>query len=185
MSSNIRIQRICQHCGNEFTAQRITSHYCSHKCNNAAYKAKLRNAKVDRNNKKIERVKRRPIDSLKTKEFLTVRDVATLLNFSTRTTYRLIKQGRVKGVNLAQRKTLVRRSDIDTLFEQIRPVIPQPKLEPLRYEISDCYNYSEIRVKYGISDKALSDLIKRNGIPKIRKGRFAYVPKTSIDKLFS
>lgn len=54
--------------------------------------------------------------SLKEKEFLTVREVSKLLNCSLRTTYNLIENGSIKAVNLAQRKTLVKRSDIDKLF---------------------------------------------------------------------
>ena len=47
---------------------------------------------------------------------MTVRDVAALLNSSLRTVYRLIESGNIKAVNISQRKTLVKRSDIDSLF---------------------------------------------------------------------
>ncbi|HVX01156.1 MAG TPA: helix-turn-helix domain-containing protein, partial [Candidatus Babeliaceae bacterium] len=58
----------------------------------------------------------RSIEEVKAKEFLTVKDVARLLNFSIRTTYRMIEQGNIKAVNLSERKTLIKRSDIDKLF---------------------------------------------------------------------
>ena len=53
------------------------------------------------------------------------------------------------------------------------------------FNIYDCYNLSEVQSKYGISETALQNLIKRNSIPKIKKGWFAYVPKVVIDKLLS
>ena len=51
MSSNIQVQRICQYCSNEFTARTTTTLYCSHKCNSAAYKARLRDTKIEESNK--------------------------------------------------------------------------------------------------------------------------------------
>jgi len=88
---------------------------------------------------------------------------------------------------LGQRITRVKRSDIDKLFEQSQPVTPQPEKQPeqKQFDISECYTTKEVREKYGISDKALWELIKRNSIPKIKRGWFAYVPKTAIDKILS
>jgi len=86
-------------------------------------------------------------------------------------------------VNLGQRITRVKRSEIDKLFEQPQPVTPQP--EQKQIDIADCYNLTEVQSKYGISETALQNLIKRYEIPKIKKGWFAYVPKTVIDKLLS
>lgn len=183
MSSNIRIQKICQHCGKGFEARKTTSKTCSDHCAKMYYKTKQRTAKVEASNTETQRIKSQPIEQLKAKEFLTVRDVAKLLNCSIRTAYRLIEQGNIKAVNIAQRKTLVKRSDIDKLFEQPQPVKPEP--EQIPFEISDCYNLTEVQNKYGISETALQQLIKRHGIPKLKKGWFAYVPKTVIDNLFT
>lgn len=35
-----------------------------------------------------------------------------------------------------------------------------------------------------MSPKALTELTKRNGIERIEQGKFTYVPKAEIDKLF-
>lgn len=183
MSSNIKVQRICQHCGNDFTARTTTTLYCSKRCNGAAYKAKQRSGKVEVSNRETQRIKTQPIEELKAKEFLTVREVARLLNCSVRSAYYYIESGTIKAVNLGQRVTRVKRSEIDKLFEQPQPVTPQP--EQNQFDISDCYTITEVQHKYGISDNALNNIIKRNSIPKIKKGWFAYVPKTVIDKLLS
>ncbi|MFN3405627.1 MAG: helix-turn-helix domain-containing protein [Cytophagaceae bacterium] len=116
MSSNIKVQRICQHCGNEFTARTTVTQYCGDHCAKRAYKQRQRAAKIQNSNNETLQVKIKPIEELKAKEFLTVKEVAALLNCSVRTAYRLIDQGNIKAVNLAERKTLVKRSNIDQLF---------------------------------------------------------------------
>lgn len=117
MSSNIHVQRICQHCKNEFTARKTTTKYCSHRCNSAAYKQKVKNNKIEISNTETLSVKTQPIDFIKAKEFLTVREVASLLNFSVRSVYYYIESGKIKALNLGQRVTRVKRSEIDKLFE--------------------------------------------------------------------
>lgn len=183
MSSKIEVQRICQHCGNEFTARTTVTRFCSHRCASAAHKQKVRAGKVEQSNKQTQQIKTQPIEELKAKEFLTVREVARLLNCSVRSAYYYIESGTIKAVNLGQRITRVKRSEIDKLFEQPQPVTHQP--EQIQFDIADCYSLTEVQDKYGISETALQNLIKRNSIPKIKKGWFAYVPKTVIDKLLS
>ncbi len=183
MSSNIKVQRICQYCGNEFTARTIITQYCSHDCNRKAYKAKLRDSKIEISNNQTQFIKTQPIEQLKAKEFLTVRDVSKLLNCSIRTSYRLIEQKKINAVNLAERKTLVRRSDIDKLFEQPQQNDLPKQAERDHVEIEDCYHLTEIQEKFGISESGVQQLIKRYQVPKIKEGKFAYVPKIIIDRI--
>lgn len=117
MSSNIEVQRICQHCGKEFTARTTITRYCSHRCNSAALKAKARAGKVEESNKETEKIKLQPFEVLKAKEYLTVREVALLLNCSVRSAYNYIDNGTIKAVNLGQRVTRIKRSEIDKLFQ--------------------------------------------------------------------
>lgn len=116
MSSNIQIQRICQQCGNEFTARTTVTKTCSDGCAKKLYKAKQKAAKIETSNTETRKIKTRPIEELKAKEFLTVRDAATLLNCSVRSVYYYIASGNLKAVNLSQRTTRVKRSEIDKLF---------------------------------------------------------------------
>ena len=197
MSSNIKIKRICQHCGNEFTARTTTTLYCSHRCNSAAYKAKQRAGKVEQSNKETQRIKSQPIEELKAKEFLSVTQVSKLIGCSLQNVYNLINTGKLKATNILLKKTIVKRSDLDKLFKEptnrTQPEgIPETQKQELNnwlhagcFDISECYNLTEVQSKYGISETALQNLIKRNNIPKIKKGWFAYVPKTLIDKLLS
>ena len=43
MSSNIRINRICKHCGEVFVAKTFKTQFCSHSCNSKEYKKKRKN----------------------------------------------------------------------------------------------------------------------------------------------
>lgn len=116
MSSNIRLIRVCQHCGNSFEAKTTVTRHCSDVCAKRAYKVRQRDGKIESSNVQTSRIIAKPIDEIKAKEFLTIRDVAKLLNCSRQTIYNLVNNGTLKAVNLAKKKTLVKRSEIDRLF---------------------------------------------------------------------
>ena len=116
MSSNIRIQRICQFCNNEFTAKTTVTKYCSDNCAKRAYKVRKKQESIKASNKETKRIVTMPIEKLKAKEFLTVKEVSKLLNCSVRTVYYYIENGNIEAVNLGQRLTRVKRSEIDKLF---------------------------------------------------------------------
>lgn len=118
MSSNIKVQRICQHCENFFIAKTTVTKYCSLTCAQKAYKVRKRKEKINASLKETERILVRPIEQLKEKEFLTVRQAALLLNSSRQTVYALIKSEKLKAVNIKEKKTLIRRIDIDNIFEK-------------------------------------------------------------------
>lgn len=187
MSSNIQVQRICKHCGNEFTARTTTTIYCSHRCNSSAYKANQRAGKVEQSNKETQRIKTQPIEQLKAKAFLSIADTCKLIGISRRTVYRIIERGELI-TGKAGKRTIIRRSDLEQLlFEQPRAAAPQPEKKPeqKQFDISECYTTEQVRGKYNISESGLRGLIIKHNIPKFRKGWFAYVPKPIIDKLLS
>lgn len=116
MSTTIKIQKICSFCKKEFTAQKTTTKYCSHICNSRDYKLKVKQEKINDTNKQTIKTVLFPLEQLKAKEFLTVKEVATLLNCSVRSVYYYIDDGKLSAVNLGQRITRVKRSEIDKLF---------------------------------------------------------------------
>ncbi len=116
MSSNIQVQRICQHCGKEFTARTTVTKFCGDDCAKRAYKEKVKNAKIEGSNNETQRIKNKPIEEIKAKEFLTVRQVSKLIGCSRQNVYKLINTGKLKATNILQKKTLVKRSEIDKLF---------------------------------------------------------------------
>lgn len=194
MSSNIKVQRICQHCGAEFTARTTVTKYCSHRCGSAAIKALKRAEKIQKSNNETKKEKARPIEELKAKEFLTVSEVSKLIGCSRQNVYKLINSNKLKATNLLEKKTIIRRCDIDDLFKEVPEIDTIPELQKKEisdwklagaFEISDCYTTGEVLEKYKISANALQSLINRESIPKLKKGWYSYLPKTIIDNYLS
>ena len=194
MSSNIQVQRICGYCGKEFTARTTVTKYCSLRCSSMAYKARKRTERVQKSNLETIKIKSKTIEELKAKEFLTVSDVSKLIGCSRQNVYKLINTGKLKATNILKKKTIVRRCDLDKLFKEVpeTETIPEQQKQELSdwkqagaYDITNCYTINEVLEKYSISETALHNLIKRESIPKIKKGWYAYVPKPIIDKLLS
>ena len=194
MSSNIKVQRICQHCSNEFTARTTVTKYCSDKCSKAAYKARKRAEKVKQSNAETTRIKNQSIEQLKAKEFLSINEVCQLVGISRRTVYRLIEQGDLKKIKVGSR-TLIKRLALNKLLnnkETGKPEIPEKQINDLNdwnqadvFDIKDYYTLTEIQDKYKVSESTVQQLIKRNSIPKIKKGWYAYVPIQIIDELLT
>lgn len=187
MSSNIKVQRICQHCGIEFTARTTVTQYCGDNCAKRAYKARMKAEKVEKSNKETQRIKNQPMEELKARAFLSIADTCKLVGISRRTVYRMIARGDLSP-GKAGKRTIIRRSELEELIfgqPQNQTFQTNTNSEQLVPEVSECYTLSEVQGKFGISAKGLDSLIERNGITKFKKGWFAYIPKTEIDKLLS
>lgn len=115
MSSNIRILRICEFCGNEFTARTTVTKYCQHRCASYAYKARTRNKKVEKSNAEISEIISAPMVEVQSKEFLNVMETCQLLGISRWTVSRAVNDGRLKAVRFGKR-ILIKRTEIDRLF---------------------------------------------------------------------
>jgi excisionase family DNA binding protein len=178
MSSNITVERICIFCNKVFTAKTTTTKYCSHKCNQRHYKAKERKKKIELSNKVTTKKKTVSIEIINAKEFLTVKEVATLLNCSIRTVYYQIQSGQIKATNLGQRMTRIKRAEIDKLFEQKQTFTK--KEAPTEFNLSDYYTIDEVIAKYNINSKLLYNLGIRENLNKVQKGKFVFYLKTEI-----
>ena len=183
MSSNIQVQRICQHCSKEFTARTTVTKFCTTDCAKKAYKVRMRAEKINGSNQETKKIISKPIEDIKLKEFLSVRDVAKLIGCSRQAVYNIINAKRLHAVNLMDKKTIIKRSDLDKFLHQqpLKTVHP----ESVNYSIADCYTLTEVQKKYNVSDHALHTIVRRNNIPKIKSGIYSYIPKTIIDKLFA
>jgi len=161
MSSNIEVQRICQHCEQEFIARTTVTKYCSKVCASKASKARKRAEKIKRSNTETTRIITQPIEQLKAKEFLSIKEVCQLVGISRRTVYRLIEQGDLKKIKVGSR-TLIKRSALNRLLnnrETGKPEIPEQQINDLNewkqagaFDIKDCYTLTEVQDKYGVSE---------------------------------
>lgn len=116
MSSNIRVERICQHCGSTFTARTTVTKYCSDQCSKRAYKARKRAEKLNASDIETKNIISVSQEELKAKEFLTITETCTLLSVSRWTIWRAIKNKELNAGSIGRRK-IIRRSDIEKLFK--------------------------------------------------------------------
>lgn len=117
MSTNIQVQRICQHCGKEFTARTTVTRFCSNACSSKAYKANVKTLKVELSNRETQLIVSKPFEELKAKPFLSVWEAAQLLGISRRTIYRMLDRGELHS-GKAGTRTIIKRSDIDSIFQK-------------------------------------------------------------------
>ena len=110
MSSNIEIKKKCKWCGQIFIAHKTTTNYCSHRCNNAAYKERIRQERIASYQKEFSMSAEE--SSVEDKEFYTPPEAAKLLGISRASIYRYMADNVIKAVQF-KGKTLVRRKDID------------------------------------------------------------------------
>ncbi|HRG68512.1 MAG: helix-turn-helix domain-containing protein [Saprospiraceae bacterium] len=119
MTSNIRVQRHCQLCGQDFIARTTYTRYCSDTCAKRAHKVQITNNKIKRSNEETLKVKTKPILEIQAKQFLTVKEAAILLKTNAKSIYRAIENGTIPALNLSQRLTRIKRTDIDHLFKEL------------------------------------------------------------------
>ena len=131
--------------------------------------------------KVVQTLLNKPVEELKSSEFLSVKNAAKLLGSSERIIHSLINNGTLNAINLSKRKTIIYRKDIDKLFELKGPK-EKIKIQP---KVKDCYHMAEAQEKFNISERALFQIIKRNNIPKFQEGWYTYVAKTALDNIFN
>lgn len=110
----MEIQKICHQFSREFTARTTVTKYCSDTCSKRGYKARKRAEKIDKVNSDTIKTILQPLDVLKAKEFLTVSEVAQLLNCSVRSVYYHIKSGTIAATNIGERLTKVKTETLIT-----------------------------------------------------------------------
>jgi len=182
MSSNFTVNRLCEQCGNVFAAKTTVTRFCSKLCNKRNGKQRGRNTKMAAMDEVVKKVLETKPEDDTAAEFLTVKNAAKLLRASDKMVYHLINIGRIHAVNLSERKTIVRRSDIDRIFE-LPPVIELKEIKPP--PISECYHMAEASELFKISESALFNIIKRHKIFKFQEGWYTYVAKSDLNKIFN
>ena len=182
MSSNIRVERICEWCGNKFIAQTTVTRFCTKRCAEHSYKERLRQKKMAVSNQETAQTNIKWRD----KDYLTPTQAAELLGIGRMSIYRYIRNGKIKVVRFA-RKTLISKADIQAMFDFLTPK-ENTSAEPAEKKsksLADFYTRADIREKYGVKDSWIYKVVAENNVPKtIIRGK-AYFSKSHIDRLFS
>lgn len=178
-TSKFRVLRTCEFCGKEFYAQKVSTRYCSKRCNELAYKQRRRQRQIT---EAEARVLQKPIEEVGNKEFLSLQDASVLFGITKRSVYNLIYNGILQAFKLSSRMTFVRRSDIEQIFEHH---VYTKKVKPERKPITEFYTTKEIQEKFGVSEAWVFKLAKEKKIPKVLHHGKTYWSKQHVDKHFA
>ncbi len=118
MSSNIKVERICEWCGKTFIAQTTVTRFCSKRCSERSYKERFRQKKMAVSNQ--ETATNTANHKWRDKDFLTPTQAAELLGIGRMSIYRYIRNGKIKVVRF-ERKTLISKADIQAMFDFLSP----------------------------------------------------------------
>jgi excisionase family DNA binding protein len=179
--SKLKIPKTCECCDKTFEAKTVITRFCSKACT----------TKTGNDKKKAERqeVKQQELIAKITtnRPYISIAEAVLLFGISRDTIYRLVRMGQIPAVNLGERLTRISRAHIETLFAPLAVVPTAPEKQPKKmdYSQAECYTIGEITEKYGISPSTVSNTIRRNSIPKKQIGKFVYVPKVEIDRVFA
>lgn len=123
MSSNIKILKQCTYCKNDFFAKKTTTQTCSDNCAKRLYKLKKRNnkiqhaeaiAEIQRNNSTL--ITEQDIKVIQSKENLTLKEAAILINISTLTLRRWVLAGKLNSTKVGK-KHMFNRSVLDVFVK--------------------------------------------------------------------
>ena len=178
-TSKFRVLRTCEFCGKEFYAQKVSTRYCSKRCNELAYKQRRRQRQITEAEAGILQ---KPIEEVGNKEFLSLQDASVLFGITKRSVYNLIYNGVLQAFKFSSRMTFVRKADIERMFEGH---IYTKKVKPERKPITEFYTTKEIQEKFGVSEAWVFKLAKEKKIPKVLHHGKTYWSKQHVDKHFA
>lgn len=198
MSSNLRIAKKCLFCGKEFTAKQMRTRFC---CSNCAHRYALMLKKAQETGTpqetpttKAEKPdeKARQISEIQSRPYISVAEASVLLGISKDTIRRQIIDGIIPAFNLGERLTRIDRAALERLFQKdiLNLAMSHRKeaAEPQKSELPELeghYSIAEIVSKYGIAPSRVYAIINKYDLPKIKIGRYTFVPQTMADELFT
>ena len=182
-TSSIRIKKICQWCGAEFEAQKVSTKYCSHRCANLAYKQATREKRVKQVEAETHFIKsEKPKENVKDKEYLSIAQASVLLGLSLQAVYKMIYAGHLAAYKLSSRLSFVKRVDIDKMLNA-NPYVKKNRSKG--EDITEFYTTAEIKEKYGVKESWLYKIAKEHNIPRTFNRGKTYWSKKHIDAYFA
>lgn len=119
---------------------------------------------------------------LEHREFFNPIEATKLLGISRATIYRYLADETIKAVQF-KGKTLIRRKDIDTLFENTTAY--NKRLPKEKVPITEFYTTVEVKEKYNVVDSWIFVVAKKHNIPRTFNRGKTYWSKKHIDNYFS
>ena len=201
-------QKTCEYCGKQFTAQKSSTRFCSKSCADRANKERIRKwtQAVVETKDRIETIQ----NSQSFGDILSPRTLALYLGVSIRTAYRYLENGMIPAIT-TNKKTFVRRSDVDKLFDSAPPyrnrnhdgkrkeeAAPQELMAPGDgsikggSEVKGGKNVNgeryttvkEVAERYGLSLSGTGKILKESGLTIIRHKGKNYYYLNEVESLF-
>ena len=201
-------QKTCEYCGKQFTAQKSSTRFCSKSCADRANKERIRKwtQTVVETKDRIETIQ----NSQSFGDILSPRTLALYLGVSLRTAYRYLENGMIPAIT-TNKKTFVRRSDVDKLFDSAPPyrnrnydgkrkeeAAPQELMAPGNgsikggSEVNGGKNVNgeryttvkDVAERYGLSLSGTDKILKESGLTIIRHKGKNYYYLNEVESLF-
>jgi len=187
----MQIAKKCVYCGKKFLAKTLKTKYCSHTCNQKHYKAKKKEKNILENSiPPIQNEKIIPfniqLSKIKYKKYINLKEASLLLGISRTTMWRLLKNNHISSAKVGAR-VIIRKKDLKKLINNqidtnYRKNIILNKAD--KKKNNEYFYMGEIPKYYNISSKTIERHLIKNNVNRIKKGRFVYVLKSDIIKLF-
>lgn len=186
MSSTIEIRKICEYCGREFVARKATTRFCSKRCSEHSYKDRLRQQHVEEcQTHESSKLSNKKVEEVKSLDFLTPTQAATLIGVGRATMYRYLGSGIIPAFQF-KGKTVIRRSDLEHLFDEAPTYAVRGKHSGNSSpSVEEWYTTKEIIEKFGVSNSWVFEAGKKEGIPKVMKFGRTYWSKSHCDRVFA
>ena len=182
-TSKTKIKKVCEYCGTVFYAQKLTTRFCSHRCNNLAYKERVRHKRIQEVETKVQTViSEQPISDFKDKEYLSFKEAATLLGLSKQAIYKMVYAGKLQAFRISSRLSFIRKGDIDRMLEA-RPYEQRHPKDTI--PITDFYTTAEVKEKFNVAESWIFAVAKKNNIPRTFNRGKTYWSKKHMDAYFA
>lgn len=182
-TSKMKIKKVCEWCGTTFYAQKLTTRFCSHRCNNLAYKEAVRQKRIQEVETKVQTIiSEQPISDFKDKEYLAFKEAATLLGLSKQAVYKMVYAGKLQAFRISSRLSFIRKKDIDRMIEA-RPYEQRHPKDTI--PITDFYTTAEVKEKYHVNESWIFVVAKKNNIPRTFNRGKTYWSKKHMNAYFA
>lgn len=179
-TAKYEIKRKCKCCGATFLAKSLDSYYCSRACSDKAYKQRQGARKQrERWDKVIDEVPDQ-------RDYISIKEAEAIFGVCGKTIRRLISRGKITSINLGERLTRVKKSELMGLLPLREEPVDKDRALPKPYNLEpeDCYTIGEISEKFAIAESTVYAHIRKYAVPIRQIGRFVYAPKSEIDHLY-
>lgn len=176
------VPKKCPWCGNFFNPKTIWTVYCCQDC--------IRKAERKREKERREKARLKEMASSIPDEqnYLTIQQAVAIFAINRITLYTHIRHGKIPVVRVKKRGMRIRREELEARYQtrerQEHPAPLPPRVKLYNLEPENCYTIGEATEKFKVGSTFIYNNVRKFGIPMRQIGRFVYLPKEEIDRIF-